>query len=102
MLESQGGTGVDIDNSYLTAKLTPIPAEPTPVITVTPTPTPLPVPHIDPPKDVKKGLFANMPVKTKAILFGSVVFAVPFIAFCIFISLMSRRRKRKNRMTKRL
>ncbi len=102
MLESQGGTGVDIDNSYLTAKLTPIPAGPTPGITVTPTPTPLPVPHIDPPKDVKKGLFGNMPVKTKAILFGSVVFAVPFIAFCIFISLMSRRRKRKNRMTKRL
>ncbi|MCR5085915.1 MAG: hypothetical protein K6B39_00820 [Lachnospiraceae bacterium] len=106
MLVSQGGSGVVIDNSYLTANLTPAPT-PDPSL---PTPTlipPSPVPDsslvITAPEEPEKGFLGSLSVRTKALLLGGGIFLVTFVPCIILIFVvLPRRARRRNRYTKRL
>ena len=105
MLPSQGGSGVVIDNSLLTANLSPIPtvdpanASPTPV---PPTPTPASDLVIEK-KPETSGFLPSVPVRTKAWLLGGAIFLVTFVPCILVIFVfLPRRARRKNRVTKRL
>ncbi len=108
MLESQGGEGVNIDNSYLAANITPAPANPTsgPVDPDAPTSTPRPsatprVVRTNP--NETDGPFGSLPVKTRALLLGGAIFLGTFLPCLIIICVvLPRRHRRKNRTTKRL
>ena len=104
MLPSQGGSGVVIDNSYLTVNITPAP---TPVPgKATPTPAPTPASSsliIEKEPEEPTGLFSSLSIRTRAWLLGGAIFFATFLPCVILIFVVLPRRARKrNRVTKRL
>lgn len=112
MLKSQGGEGVVIDNSYLIPSITPTPSP-------SPTPaggsadpgtyaTPTPYARLTPSTSLKKqedtsGFLGSWSVRAKARLLGAGIFTALFLPCVIVIFIvLPRRRRRKNRVTKRL
>ena len=109
MLVSQGGSGVVVDNSYLSANITitptPIGGGNDPDATLTPTTAPTPTPSLEIKKQEKPptGFLASWSVRAKARLLGGVIFGATFIPCMIIIFVvLPRRHKRRNRVTKRL
>lgn len=113
MIPSLGGTGVNIDNSYLIPSITPTPeATPTPrggtgtpigELTPTPVPTPLPTPQIRTEQEPGTGFLGSWSIRAKARLLGAAIFAALFLPCVIVIFVViPRKRRKKNRVTKRL